>query len=79
MFLGTPLEGEGFVFYYGLPLITKGQVKGVLEVFQRAPLEPDTEWIDFLHSLASQAAIAIENAMLFEKSPTLQPGTYSGL
>ena len=66
LFLGTPLAGEDFVFYYGLPLITKGQVKGVLEVFQRAALEPDTEWFDFLHNLASQAAIAIENAMLFE-------------
>lgn len=66
LFLGTPLESEGFVFYYAVPLITKGQVKGVLEAFQRAPLEPDTDWLDFLHSLASQAAIAIENAMLFE-------------
>ena len=66
LFLGTPLAGEDFVFYYGLPLITKGQVKGVLEVFQRAALEPDAEWLDFLHNLASQAAIAIENAMLFE-------------
>jgi PAS domain S-box-containing protein/putative nucleotidyltransferase with HDIG domain len=66
LFLGTPLAGEDFVFYYGVPLITKGQVKGVLEVLQRVALEPDTEWYDFLHNLASQAAIAIENAMLFE-------------
>jgi len=26
---------EGFTAYYGLPLIAKEQVKGVLEVFQR--------------------------------------------
>ncbi|MEO5887672.1 MAG: PAS domain S-box protein, partial [Anaerolineales bacterium] len=66
LFLGTPFEDEAFVFYCGVPLITKGQVKGVLEVFQRAAHEPDAEWLDFLYTLARQAAIAIENATLFE-------------
>jgi HD-GYP domain-containing protein (c-di-GMP phosphodiesterase class II) len=28
-------------------------------------MEPDQEWVDFLEGLASQAAIAIDNAMLF--------------
>jgi PAS domain S-box-containing protein/putative nucleotidyltransferase with HDIG domain len=60
------LKGEDFVCYYGVPLITKGQVKGVLEVFHRTKLNPDTEWLDFLSTLAGQAAIAIENATLFE-------------
>jgi PAS domain S-box-containing protein/putative nucleotidyltransferase with HDIG domain len=64
--LTTRLQGENFVCYYGVPLIAKGQVKGVLEVFHRAALEPDTEWFDFLNALAGQAAIAIENASLFE-------------
>ena len=49
-----------------MPLITKGQVKGVLEIFNRNVLEPDTEWFDFLNTLAGQAAIAIEIATLFE-------------
>jgi PAS domain S-box-containing protein/putative nucleotidyltransferase with HDIG domain len=62
----TLLSGEGFVCYFGLPLIAKGQVKGVLEVFHRIPFEPDDEWFDFLHALAGQTAIAIENASLFE-------------
>ena len=60
------LVGEDFVCYYGVPLIAKGQVKGVLEVFHRSKLNPDEEWIDFLHTLAGQVAIAAENAMLFE-------------
>ncbi|HEY5158891.1 MAG TPA: PAS domain S-box protein [Anaerolineales bacterium] len=60
------LMGEDFVCYYGVPLIAKGQVKGVLEVFHRTALEPDAEWIDFLNTLAGQAAIAIENATLFD-------------
>jgi PAS domain S-box-containing protein len=65
-FLVTHLKGESFVCYYGVPLMIKGQVKGVLEVFHRAALEPDEEWFDFLYALAGQAAIAIENATLFE-------------
>ena len=57
---------EKFVFYCGVPLITKGKVKGVLEVFHRAPRYPTSEWLDFLAMLAGQTAIAIENATLFE-------------
>jgi putative nucleotidyltransferase with HDIG domain len=59
------LAGEGFVTYYAVPLVAKGQVKGVLELFQRASFEPDPDWQDFLESLATQAAIAIDNAQLF--------------
>ena len=57
---------EGFACYFGLPLIVKGKVKGLLEVFHRAELQPYPEWIDFLRTLAGQAAIAIENVQLFE-------------
>jgi len=52
--------GEDFVTYFGVPLVTKGQVKGVLEIFHRSPFNPDIEWLDFLESLATQAAIAID-------------------
>ncbi|HEX7619845.1 MAG TPA: HD domain-containing phosphohydrolase, partial [Anaerolineales bacterium] len=55
-----------FVSYYGVPLIAKGQIKGVMEVFNRTAIEPDSEWLDFLNSLAGQTAIAIENSTLFE-------------
>ncbi len=60
------LERENFVTYYCIPLITKGQTKGVLEVFHREPLDPDQEWLDFFETLASQGAIAIDNAELFD-------------
>jgi putative nucleotidyltransferase with HDIG domain len=56
---------EGFVTYYGVPLLSKGEVKGVLEVFHRKPLNPDSEWLEFLNTLAGQAAIAIADATLF--------------
>jgi PAS domain S-box-containing protein len=60
------LTEEGFISYFAAPLMAKGQVKGVLEIFNRAPLEPDSEWLEFLDTLAVQAAIAIDNAALFE-------------
>ena len=57
---------ELFRAYYVIPLITKGHVKGVLEVFHRTPLQPEPDWVNFLEALAGQAAIAIENSELFE-------------
>jgi PAS domain S-box-containing protein/putative nucleotidyltransferase with HDIG domain len=59
------LMQEDFGSYYGVPLIAKGNVLGVLELFHRAPLQPDAQWLRFLEVLAGQAAIAIENAQLF--------------
>ena len=60
------LADEGFASYYAVPLITKGEVKGVLEIFHRARLNPNREWLDFLETLGGQTAIAIENSMLFQ-------------
>ena len=60
------LAQEGFVSYYAAPLIARGQVKGVLEIFHRSLLDPDEEWLSFLEALADQAAIAIENTSLFQ-------------
>ena len=37
-----------------------------MEVFQRSILDPAEDWFDFLGTLARQAAIAIDNATLFE-------------
>jgi PAS domain S-box-containing protein/putative nucleotidyltransferase with HDIG domain len=67
-FLRTHLvEGEEFVAYYAMPLVAKGIVKGVLELMHRTPLLLDREQEDFLASMASQAAIAIDNATLFDE------------
>jgi PAS domain S-box-containing protein/putative nucleotidyltransferase with HDIG domain len=65
--LPVALRGnEEFVTYVALPLIAKGEVKGVLEVFHRSRLEYDQEWMDFLVTLAAQTAIAIDNMTLFD-------------
>ncbi|WPX10165.1 HD-GYP domain-containing protein [Caldicellulosiruptor danielii] len=56
---------EGFKAYYAVPLIAKGRVLGVLEVFMRNPRNVNNEWREFLETLAGQVAIAIDNAELF--------------
>jgi len=61
------LHDEGFVSYFAVPLVAKGKVQGVMEIFNRTPLDPNQGWIDFLESLAGQAAIAVDNAMLFDE------------
>jgi len=57
---------EGFACYWCVPLIVKGEVKGVLEVYRRMDFTPDAEWTEFLEALAGQAAIAIDSTQLFE-------------
>lgn len=59
-------SGEDFTTYCAAPLVGKGLVKGVLEVYHRSHFVPDPEWMDFFEMLAAQAAIAIDNAELFE-------------
>ena len=63
--LGKMLQNEQLIDYYCSPLIAKGQVKGVIEVFHRMPINPNRDWLAFLESLATQTAIAIDNIELF--------------
>ncbi|MDP1545559.1 MAG: PAS domain S-box protein [Anaerolineales bacterium] len=59
------LMDENFTAYFVAPLISKGQVKGVLEVFKHNLHEPDEEWLSYFETLATQAAIAIESVNMF--------------
>ena len=56
-----------FVCGFAAPIISRRQVRGVLEAFRRSPLNPDTEWMDFFEALARQAAIAIDNIDTFNR------------
>jgi len=58
---------EGFVAYYAVPLTSRGNLNGVLEIFHRQPLEFDSYSMDLLYSLAGQASIAIDNNRLFHR------------
>jgi response regulator RpfG family c-di-GMP phosphodiesterase len=59
------LSNEEFITYFGVPLITKGEFKGVLEIFLRTPQETGKDWLEFLETLGRQIAIAVDNAQLF--------------
>ncbi len=64
----SPLfPSEKFVVYYGVPLIAKGQVLGVLEIFHRSQLHPDEDWLEFLNIISGQTAIAFDNALMFKE------------
>jgi PAS domain S-box-containing protein len=59
------IAGENFVSFYCVPLIAKGNVVGVLEIFHRSRLDPDPAWLEFLEALAGQASIAVDSSQLF--------------
>jgi len=60
------IEKEGFDCYHAYPLVAKGSLKGVLEFFHRSDHQPTEEWLSLMESLGHQAAIAIDNAELFQ-------------
>jgi GAF domain-containing protein/DNA-binding CsgD family transcriptional regulator len=64
---------EGFKSYGAVPLIARGKLTGVLEVFHREQLQPDQEWMEFLDALGSEAAIAIDNADMYDQLQKVVP------
>ncbi len=59
--------------YYAVPLINKGRVDGVLEVFFRETPDSSKEWLDFLETLGGQTAIAIDSSEMIHQ---LQSSNY---
>lgn len=57
---------EGIVSVFCVPLVSKGQVLGVLRVYSDTEREFTSFEEEFLHALASVSALAIENARLYE-------------
>jgi signal transduction histidine kinase/HAMP domain-containing protein len=54
--------------YLGLPLVAKREILGVLSFYTYEEREFTREEIDFLNALINEAAIAIYNSRLFEKT-----------
>lgn len=61
-------ESEGVVSYLGVPLQVEGRTIGVIDVSTRTERSFSEEEISFFHTLASHAAVAIENARLYEQT-----------
>lgn len=58
---------EELASYIGLPFLAKGELIGVLGIYSRERHLWSQEQTDFLHTLAGQAAIAIENARAYQR------------
>ena len=67
--INTPRELEflieDFVSYFSVPLLAKGRMVGVMELFHREILAPDQAWMDLLEMVAGLAAIAIDHQNLY--------------
>lgn len=59
---------EGIVSYLGVPLRVEERTIGVIDVGTRTPRIFTDEEINFFSTLASHAAVAIENARLYEQT-----------
>lgn len=61
------IAGEGFISAFVVPLIAKGQLRGLLELFYRRFVRNDPEWIGFIETLARQVAVAIDGIQVFDQ------------
>jgi signal transduction histidine kinase len=61
----TFLQQQGIISFLGVPLIVKEETLGVLTLYSRMEREFRPEEIEFLSTVAGQAAIAIHNAQLY--------------
>jgi PAS domain S-box-containing protein len=65
-FAAGQFDQDYYQEYAALPLVSKGKVSGVLQIFNRALIQADQEWLDFLYVLGDQVALAVNNANLFD-------------
>jgi response regulator RpfG family c-di-GMP phosphodiesterase len=72
------LQQAGIEASYAVPLITRGQIKGVLTLLHRSLIAPDPDWLEFLEILGGQAAVALDNADLFEHLQRSYEATLEG-
>jgi HD-GYP domain-containing protein (c-di-GMP phosphodiesterase class II) len=60
----------GYESYMAVPLIAKENILGVLEIYHRGELPQDVDLDNFVEMLASQAAVAVDNATLLQSLRT---------
>jgi PAS domain S-box-containing protein len=74
-----PLAGQDtYESYCAVPLVARGQIRGVLELYLKTRDLGDPEWLSFMEILASQGAVAIDNARLFEELCEAYDATIEG-
>ncbi len=60
-------DNEGVTDYWGVPLVSRGEVRGVLEVINRKTFKAGPDWVAYLETLAGQMAIAIDSIGMLEQ------------
>ncbi|MEX2183321.1 MAG: diguanylate cyclase, partial [Chloroflexota bacterium] len=65
------LDREGNRMLAMLPLVAKGQTIGLVELFSQGTVEWDKERLDLAQTMANEAAMALENARLYEDARKL--------
>jgi diguanylate cyclase (GGDEF)-like protein len=65
------LMREGYRSLVMLPLVAKGQSIGLVELISFTPINLDTERLELARTMANEAAMALENARLYEEARAL--------
>ena len=65
------LRSEGNHTLVMLPLVAKGQSIGLVELISKTPVRLDESRIAFARTMANEAAMALENAKLYEEARNL--------
>lgn len=61
------LLAEGLEVYCAIPLASKGEALGVMELFSRRPFDPAAEWKEYLVMFVGQVTIAFNNMEMLRK------------
>ncbi len=61
------LLAEGMEVYCAVPLASKGEALGVMELFSRRPFDPAAEWNEYLAMFVGQVTIAFNNMEMVRK------------
>ena len=60
-------QAEEFISYCAVPMVSRGSLKGVLEVMFRSLRHTDALWEEFFVAIGTQAAIAVDVATLIDE------------
>ncbi len=65
------LDTDGNRALVMLPLVAKGESIGLIELISKSPINLDAERLSLVRTIANEAAIALENARLYEEARAL--------
>jgi PAS domain S-box-containing protein len=60
------IRSEDFVSQHCAPIVVGGKTTGVLEVFQRKPFIPNSEWLILFDAIASQTGLALDYNSIYD-------------